>query len=359
MNHLQLLAQCDAAFVGNIRRSPAEMFAAMAAWCSKHAIAHDVYGEGELIQAFEAKIAHLLGFPAGVFCITGTMAQAVALHLACRHKQADLVGLHHSAHILVHEKGNHQMLNLYRTTTLGEAFRPWLAADLDATPEKLGAVLYELPMREIGGQLPTWEQLADIKTRCHERQIHLHLDGARLWEAATAYERSLQQVCAGFQSAYVSFYKGIGGLGGSMLLGDAGFIQEAKVWIKRMGGNLVQQTPYVVAAAMQLDERLAAMPAWFAATKTLYQMLAQFPSLKVNPAVPHCNMLHLYLPVSASRCNEIRDQIALDERVWLFSGASNTALPQQCKVEMTIGERFLAMPEEKAMRILQQLVAAF
>lgn len=358
MNDLQLRNHCNASFVGHLRRQPADFFNDMAAWCAKNDISHDVYGQGELIQSFEAKIANLLGFPAGVFCISGTMAQAAALHIACKRGQSDLVGLHSSAHMLLHEHSNYQQLQLYKTLVLGEPFRPWLAADLQAIPEKLGAVLYELPMREIGGQLPEWEQLTAIKTLCQQRNIHLHMDGARLWEAAAGYDHSLQQVCSGFSSTYVSFYKGIGGLGGAMLLGDDNFIEQARVWIKRMGGNLVQQTPYVVSAAMQFDERLAAIPGWFARTKTLVQMLAQYPALRVNPAEPNCNMLHLYLPVSAARCNEIRNQIAKDERVWLFGNARNTALPQQCMVEMYIGESFQAMGDARAQQILQMLAAA-
>jgi threonine aldolase len=79
--------------------------------------------------------------------------------------------------------------------------------------------------------------------------------------------------CNGFDSVYVSLYKGIGGLGGAMLLGTQAFIDRAKPWMQRMGGNLVHRTPQVVSAAMQFDTRLAAMPAYFERTQQLYALL--------------------------------------------------------------------------------------
>ncbi len=62
MTDAELLQQCDTVIPGHRQRSPAEMFQAMADWCAANKVAHDVYGEGELIQSFEKKVAALLGF---------------------------------------------------------------------------------------------------------------------------------------------------------------------------------------------------------------------------------------------------------------------------------------------------------
>jgi threonine aldolase len=216
----ELIRRCDTVFPGHRARTPAEMYAAMAAWCRQHGVEHEVYGSGELIESFEEKIATLLGFEAAVFCISGTMAQVTALRLACSDRGDAPAALHPTSHILHHERSNYQMPGHFVALQVGDRDRPWSAADLEAVPDRLGAVGLEIPLREIGGQVTSWEELEAIKAHCKARGAHLHMDGARLWEAQAGYGRSAAEIAAGFDSVYVSLYKGIGGLGGAMLAGD-------------------------------------------------------------------------------------------------------------------------------------------
>jgi len=112
---------------------------------------------------------------------------------------------------------------------------------------KIAAVILECPHREIGGKIPSWEDLQKTSSYCREKGIHLHMDGARLWEASAAYEgHSIQELCSFFDSVYVSFYKGIGAITGAMLLGKYAFIVESRVWLRRFGGNLFCHLPYFV-----------------------------------------------------------------------------------------------------------------
>ena len=353
----QLRLQCNTFFSGERPLSAAEEFAAMAQWCAAHDIPHDTYGEGELIQSFEQKIADLLGFERGLFFISGTMTQPTALRLACEARNSRLAALHPSSHILLHERGNFQLLDHFKSLAVGDPHRPWTVDDLKAWPDRIGAALYELPMREIGGQSPTWEQLVAIKDYCREQDIHLHMDGARLWEAAAWYGRPYREIADGFQSVYVSFYKGIGGLGGAMLLGAAGFIDKARVWMQRQGGNVYRRSPYVVAAAMRFDARIAAMPAYFARTEWLYDVLRDYPQWRVNPARPQANMLHVHFPAGRERLTTIRDTLAREHRIWLFGGARHAALPDTSVVEWYVGEALLNMPDARVREILDLLAA--
>ncbi|MBI3716627.1 MAG: threonine aldolase [Betaproteobacteria bacterium] len=354
-----LRQSCRLSVAGHALPTPAETFAAMAQWSEKNGVGHDAYGEGEFIQAFEKKVANLLGMEAAVFCITGTLSQAVALRLACEARGNKLVALHPSAHILKHERSNYQLLDHFQVLQVGDPFRPWTHADLHAIADPLAAALYELPMREIGGQLPAWDELEAIKAHCLEHDIHLHMDGARLWETAGGAWGSaghgLREIAAGFASVYVSFYKGIGGLGGAMLLGEKDFIEQAKVWMQRLGGNVYRRLPYVVSAAMQFDARLAAMPACYQRTLWLYELLKSYPQFAPNPAAPQCNMLHLYLPVSAEHANEIRNTIAKDHGIWLFGRASNGPLPEQSYFEWYVGDQMVAMRDADVKNALDLL----
>ncbi len=341
-----LQRHCHTVFPGHRQRRPAEQFAAMAAWCEQHDIDHDVYGNGALIGAFEAKVAATLGFEAAVFCVSGTMAQVTALRLACADRASRLVALHPTSHIFVHERANYQLLDHFQALSVGDRHRPWSAADLMEVPDRLGAVGLEIPMREIGGQLSPWDELAAIKRGCRERGIHLHMDGARLWEAAAGYGRSVAEIAAGFDSVYVSLYKGIGGLGGAMLAGSREFVERCAEWFRRQGGNVIHRSPYVVAAAMDFDMRLAAMPEYFRRTQFLYGALRAHPAIRVNPAAPQANMLHLHLPVSRDDALAVRDALAVEHGIWMFNRAAHSALPGTSVVEIYVGDNLLAMPDD-------------
>lgn len=358
MTDAELLKQCHTVLPGHRQRAPAEMFAAMAAWCEANDVAHDVYGSGALIQQFEQKMARLLGFEAAVFCITGTMAQVTALRLACDDRNSRIVALHPTSHILVHERSNYQLLGHFHALQAGDRHRTWTVADLAAIPDRLGAVALEIPMREIGGQVPAWDELEAIKQHIRARGPHLHMDGARLFEASAAYGRTPREIAAGFDSVYISLYKGIGGLAGSMLAGSREFIARAAEWFKREGGNVHHRSPYVVAAAMQFDERLAAMPACFERTQWLYEALREFPALRANPAAPQANMLHIHLPVPRERALAIRDAIAREHQVWLYHRAQHAALPDTSYVEIYVGDNLVDAPDADVRRALSLLAAA-
>lgn len=355
MPDAELIRRCHTVFPGHRARSPAETFAAMAAWCERHGVEHDVYGNGDLIEGLEDKVAALLGFPAAVFCISGTMAQVTALRLACEDRGGRPAALHPTSHIFVHERSNYQLLGHFDALQAGDRNRPWNVADLDALPDPLGAIGIEIPMREIGGQVSTWEELEAIKRHARVRGAHLHMDGARLWEAAAGYGRNVAEIAAGFDSVYVSLYKGIGGLGGAMLAGSREFVGRAAEWFRRQGGNLVHRSPYVVAASMQFDARLAAMPAYFRRTQFLYEALRAHPVIRVNPATPSANMLHLHLPVGRERLLDIRAELAERHGIWLCNRVSNGVLPDTSYFELYVGDNLLDMPDDR----LREALAIF
>lgn len=347
MTDAELRQRCHTVLPGHRQLTPAETFAAMGAWCAQHGVEHDSYGDGGLVQPFEQKVAALLGFEAGVFCITGTMTQVTALRVACAERGSRLVALHPTAHIFRHERGNHQLLGHFDALQIGDPHRPWTLDDLKAIPDRLGAVVLELPAREIGGQCPGWEELGAIKAYCRHQGIHLHMDGARLWETAAAYGKPLHEICAGFDSVYVSLYKGIGGLGGAVLLGKPPFVAVAAEWFRRSGGNVIHRSPYVVAAAMQFDARLAAMPAYFRRTEALYETLRAFPELTPNPARPQANLLHIHMPAGREQAIALRARVAQQHGVWLYNRVSHAQLPGRSYTELYVGDNLLALDDAR------------
>jgi threonine aldolase len=208
-------------------------------------------------------------------------------------------------------------------------------------------VLVELPIREAGGQLPSWEELEALKATAAERQIPLHLDGARLWQCPAFYDRDLDAICAGFQSVYVSFYKDVGALSGAMLLGDSDFIARAAVWQRRQGGTLWSQIPSVATAAMLLDDALAKMPVYRDHALAVATALRGVPGVRILPDPPHTNLFHVIADGSVEDAIEGRARAEQQTGIRPFSGMRPGPIPGTFKVEICILSTDIA-PEEAA-----------
>ncbi|HEX8731970.1 MAG TPA: beta-eliminating lyase-related protein, partial [Ktedonobacterales bacterium] len=150
----------------------------------------DSYGSGALIEDFEREIASLLGKEAAVFMPSGTMAQQIALRIWSDRSGRRSVAFHPTCHLELHEQKGYALLHGLHGALVGDPDRLITLADLRARPEPLAALLLELPQREIGGQLPTWDALVEQTAWAHEHGAAAHMDGARLWEAGPTYGRS-------------------------------------------------------------------------------------------------------------------------------------------------------------------------
>lgn len=329
------------------RTSPADLLQAAADWCRTHDVSSDVYGTGALIEDFEAQIAALLGFEAARFMPSGTMAQLIALRVHCDAAKIPRFGMHPTSHLELHERRAYAELHRLDAVLVGPRHRPMLAEHLDAVTEPLGALLTELPAREIGGQLPSWEQLEALKAAARARGIPLHLDGARLWECAPAYDRPLHEITAGFDSCYVSFYKGIGALSGSMLLGSSALIEAATIWQRRMGGNLYTLLPNVVTARMLFEQQLAAMPGWLQRARELAAALSTVPGVRIVPDPPQVNLFHVLLDLDPQAARAARDRVAQQHGIWLFGGAREAETPGTSRFELYVAEAALALEVEQ------------
>ncbi len=308
-------ATCKYRITGHPRLSMAEQLADIDRWAERYD-AQDMYGQGELIESFQRDIAALLGKPAAVFLVSGTMAQNIALRTWADRAGSRRVGFHHTSHLELHEHQAYSELYGLEGVLLGEPGNVPTLSDLKGAGD-LSAVLLELPMREIGGQLPPWDELVAQAEWARGQGTKLHMDGARLWQCMPHYGKSMAEIAALFDSVYVSFYKDIGGIAGSVLAGPEDFIEEAKVGIARAGGNLYSLFPYVLAARAGLERNLDAMPAAVDAARWL---ASEFQSLgfTTTPAVPPTNLFHLRLPIEPDILVEHAIKFSEQRRVFIM-----------------------------------------
>lgn len=126
------------------------------------------------------------------------------------------------SHLLVHEDDGPRLMHGFRVEHLTVGRRTPTAEDLGSLPAGLGAALIELPLRDAGCILPTWDGFVARSAAAAALGVPLHVDGARLWESQPFYDRPLSEIAALADSVYVSFYKGPGRYGGGRGRGGAG-----------------------------------------------------------------------------------------------------------------------------------------
>jgi len=182
------------------------------------------------------------------------------------------------------------------------------------------------------------------------------MDGARLWESRAFYDRPHAEIADGFASVYVSVYKGLGGIAGALLAGDEDFVAEARIWRRRMGGTLFHQSPMIASAAMRLDGRLAQMDGCYARAVSLAEALSGVPGLKINPARPHTNMMHLYFEEPAEAVMDRRDAIAARDGVWLIGGAKPAEVPGWSVSELYVGDTLVALGDDEVVPRIRELL---
>lgn len=298
----------------------------------------DAYSSGPNVEALEKEVAELLGKEAALWVPKGVVAQQIALLVYADRARCRNVVLHPKSHIELDESDAYEKLSGMKGILVGKDYRPFDAADLERVTEPLAAVVVELPLRRAGYKLPDWEKLTAIAEWCRSRQVPLHFDGARLWEAAPFYDRSLAEISALADSVYVSFYKGLGGLTGCVLAGEAAFVSETKIWRSRFGGNLFTAFPYVISAIEGLHHHLPKMPGYYEQALSIAAALAELPGVIVNPGPPHCNGFQVLLPRSVAALLKANLEYADRQEKWLFGYFDETGVPGLSMGEIVVGE---------------------
>jgi len=351
----EIIRQCTHFVSGHYTVSPHDMFVALTDFTPSDA-SDDHYGEGELISNFEAEVATLLGKPAAVFMPSGTMAQQIALRIHANHSGNRNVAFHPTCHLEMHEKHAYRELHQLSGTLVGNPDYLMTLDDLKAVKTPIGTLLIELPQREIGGMLPSWDDLTEIVTYARERGMSLHLDGARLWESQPFYDRSYAEICDLFDTVYVSFYKTLNGINGAMLLGEPHIIDEAKVWQRRHGGNLYRMYPYVLSAKMGLDQHLPQVKAYYEKAVEIAAAISQIDGIEIKPTIPNCNRMFVYFHRDSQRLIDTVLDIASETQTLLFYSSRRSPIPAYAMTEMWMGNAALDLPTDKIAELFTELM---
>ncbi|MEW1677060.1 threonine aldolase family protein [Streptomyces noursei] len=317
----------------------------------------DLYGNGDgIVGALERRTAEALGTAAAVFFPTGTMAQQVALRCwAGRTGNATVAG-HPLSHLEVHERNAYAVVSGLRMVHPTSAPRLPTAAEVYDLEEPFGTLALELPLRDAGYVLPSWQELESVVAAARDLDAVVHFDGARLWECTTHFGKPLPEIAGLADSVYVSFYKSLGGIAGAALAGAEEFVAEARAWRHRYGGQVFQQWPTALAALVGLDHELPRLPEYAAQAKTVARALreglaeAGVPWFRVHPEEPHTHQFQLWLPHSPQMLNEASIRQAEETRTTLFQQwfePDSTGPPGVAMTEVTVASPALEWTAEE------------
>ncbi len=205
-------------------------------------------------------------------------------------------------------------------------------------------MVVELPLRRAGYRVPPWDEFVAIGDTSRRLGAAFHLDGARLWEAAPGYGRTPAEIAALADTVYVSFYKGLQGLAGAALAGDAETIAAARVWIERAGSIPFRVYPYAVAAREGLRHELPRMAEYHARAALIAAALRDVPGVGISTDPPACNAFAVLVRGDRTALFAARDAVEESHGIQLF-GPNLTATPDPCvwSFEIAVGADTLAI----------------
>ena len=229
-------------------------------------VGDDVYGEDPTVRALEERVAATFGHEAALFTATGSLANVLAVRGLVGPGEEVLC--ESSAHIARAELGAHGAIGgvTMRTWThpRGGVDAEWLrrhfAPDLGPYFVPTAAVAVENTHNFAGGTVLPLEDLRALRSWADEVGTRVHMDGARVWNAHVATGTPLEEYGAAVDSLAVCLSKGLGAPVGSLVVGPADLVAEARVWRKRLGGGMRQAGVLAAAGLHALDhhvERLA------------------------------------------------------------------------------------------------------
>lgn len=248
-------------------------------------VGDDVWGDDPTVIALERQTAELLGHSAAMFVPSGTQSNLCALMSHCGRGDEYIVG--QNAHTYKYEAGGAAVLGSIQPQPLD--LQPDGTFDLDRVrsvikdddPHFARTALLALENTHDGMVLPM-DYLREAQALAREKGLGFHLDGARVWNAAAALDIDVSEITGMFDSVSVCLSKGLGAPVGSVLVGEADFINRARRARKMLGGAMRQAGVLAAAGIYALDNHRARMKDDHALAAEIGRVLAAVDGIEVD-----------------------------------------------------------------------------
>ncbi|GAA3956734.1 low-specificity L-threonine aldolase [Allohahella marinimesophila] len=274
-------------------------------------VGDDVYGDDPTVNSLQAYAADRLGFEAALFTPTGTQANLLAIMSHCGRGEEYLCG--QSAHNYRYEGGGAAVLGSVQPQPIENEADG--SIDLEKARKAIKADDFHFAMTRllslentIGGKVLSLDYQNRARAFCDDYQLRLHLDGARIFNAAVASGCDVTAITGCYDSVSVCLSKGLGAPVGSLLLGDAAFIGRAIRLRKMLGGAMRQAGVLAAAARIALEQGPFRLHEDHANAAYLAAGLAEVPALEIDPSLTQTNIV--YARCRSGRAAELKKALA-------------------------------------------------
>ncbi len=270
-------------------------------WAMKQAmlaapLGDDVYGEDPSVNALQTRLARLLGKEAALFFPSGTQSNLAALLSHCQRGEEVLVG--DKYHTFVYEARGASVLGGISLQPLTTDHCGGLSVDTMLAAIKADDI--HLPITRllalentVNGCVQSQENIDQLAAAAHAAGLKVHLDGARLFNAAIQQNKPVAELVAALDSVSICLSKGLGTPAGSVLAGDAALIHYARRQRKMLGGGMRQSGMLAAAGLYALEHNLTRLADDHAHVQTISSALAALPGVEIDQARLQTNMFFL------------------------------------------------------------------
>jgi len=253
-------------------------------------VGDDVYGEDPTVNRLQDFAAQILGFDAALFVPSGVMGNEIAIRLLTEPGQDVLA--EERSHVIQYELAGMAVLSgvmpravsasdgILTPAIIAAALKPYAYYRSD-----LGAVVLENTHNLAGGTVYTVEQTRACIDSCHQRNLKVHIDGARLWNAAVALGVAPRALAAGADTLMVTLSKGLCAPAGSLLLASKPLVEKARRVRKQLGGGMRQVGVLAAAGLLAIETMVQRLAEDHQNARLLADALSRCRGVRVQPAV--------------------------------------------------------------------------
>jgi threonine aldolase len=270
---------------------------AMRAEMAKAEVGDDVYGDDPTVNRLQELAAEFSGFQAALYVSSGVQSNLIGLLCHCQRGDEYIVG--QQAHTYLYEGGGAAVLGSIQPQPIefsqdGSLDLAKVASVIKAKDVHFARSKLLCLENTTAGKVVPQSYIQQAIEFCRDRQLSIHLDGARVCNAAVSQNSSVANIVKGFDSVSICLSKGLGAPIGSVLCGSVEFIEEAKHWRKMLGGGMRQAGIVAAAGIYALTHNVERLAQDHQNALTLAQGLSTIDAITVHQA--QTNILMLEIP---------------------------------------------------------------
>ncbi len=306
-------------------------------------VGDDVYGEDPTVNRLQERSAEIFGKEDALFVPSGTMGNQIAVKV--HTKPGDEVIIEERCHIFNYEVGASAIISgvTIRPVRSGDGsgilawddIEPAISTDGVYDHTQTGLLCLENTLNLAGGRVMSAERCAELRANAHARNIPVHVDGARIFNAAVARSTTVAELTKNCDSVQFCLSKGLGAPVGSVLVGSHDFIKEARVWRKRLGGGMRQAGILAAAGLIALEESPKRLHEDHANARKLAEGIAAIPGIALDLETVETNIIIFDVSSTGQTAQHICS--ALKENGVLASGfGSRIRVVTHCDIPVSV-----------------------